>query len=102
MTSVFARSRAASAASLAAVWSVVVVTEPRSRVASTRKVMAMKVMTDNKISVITSAMPRSRGRGSVGAWERGSVVRDECGLNELNELHGLHGLNGLGTESLNR
>jgi hypothetical protein len=38
-------------------WSVAVVTEPRSRVLRTRNVIAMKVITARRMSVMTRAMP---------------------------------------------
>src|ERR1043166_264278 len=85
MASDLARSRAASAAYRALFWSVVVVTDPRSRVARTRNVIAMKVMTESRMRVITNAIPR---------WlnaECGVRNAEWCGTKELNRLNELNG-----------
>src|SRR6266704_1912622 len=59
MICICACSMASSAISLAVVWSVSVVTEPFSVRVTTRKVTAMKVMTERRIRVMTRATPRS-------------------------------------------
>src|SRR5437660_10377747 len=68
-SSVFANSMAVFAASAAIAWSVAVETEPFSVRVTTRKVTAMKVMTERRMRVMTRATPRSALRKHEdGGW----------------------------------